>query len=153
MGTEVMTENPQESSHLTRSQKQSSQQKPENERNETEDFTRRVQRELSSEELARIRIYKASTDEGNIVFQPRILGFGDEIQWEARVHIRGAMGPVRLTQESVDRISAPSDWYEKANRFLRTLQAQHPSLPSAIPEQPQPMLKEGADVELVHEEQ
>lgn len=63
------------------------------------------------------------------MFQPVIRGLGDEVDYEARLYIRGVSGPVRLTRQALKRIGAPTEWYDRSQAFLKALQAYHPQLP------------------------
>ena len=103
-----------------------------------DEFFKKTRRDLSPEELANIRLYQASAGDGKVVFQPVIRGLGDEVDYQARVYIRGASGPVRLTRQALRRIGAPSEWFEKSQTFLKALQSHHPQLPG---EQARPALE------------
>ena len=92
-------------------------------------FSNRAQRDLSPEELANLRLYQASTSEGRILFMPVVRRFGEQIEYQARVHVKGAAGPLALTRQTLKRIGAPPDWYDKAQKFLKTLETQNPQLP------------------------
>ena len=98
------------------------------------DFERQAKRNLTTEEITGLRAYKATTPNGNVVFIPRIKRYGQEIVWEARAHVKGAMGPVHATKAALQAIGAPEDFAEKVPAFLKTLQAQYPSLPAMFPE-------------------
>jgi len=94
-----------------------------------QDIITKTKRALTVEELTNLRVFKASTPQGSVLFIPRIKKYGQEIVWEARTHVRGAMGPVSTTRASLKAIGAPEDWGEKVPAFLRALQGQFPSLP------------------------
>ena len=95
---------------------------------EEEEFAA-ILREVPLEEL---RTYSASAPNGKLVFIPRVRQYGAEVVWEARIHIKGAMGPVRLTKESVSAIGAPGEWYGKGKQFREFLQNKFPVLPEAL---------------------
>ena len=97
-------------------------------------FADRVRRELSAEEMAGLRAYSASTDAGSVVFVPIIKKFGAEIRWSARVHIKGASGPLPLSRASLRAINAPESWTERSKVFLEALEREHPSLGPGFPE-------------------
>ena len=101
-------------------------------------FNRKSQRDLSPEELANLRLFQASTAQGRGLFMPVIRRLGEEVEYQARVHIKGVAGPVRLTRQALKRIAAPADWFEKSQTFLKSLQSQHPQLPD---EQSKPALE------------
>lgn len=98
------------------------------------DFEQRARRILTTEEINGLRTYRATTPNGNVVFIPRIKRYGQEVVWEARAHMKGAMGPVHATKAALQAIGAPEDWAEKVPTFLKTLQGEYPSLPSMFPE-------------------
>ena len=99
------------------------------------DFLEKVRRELTAKELSGLRAYQASTGNGSIVFMPVIKRFGEEIRWTARVHLKGAMGPVPVSKASLRAIGAPADWAPKASQFLAALQDEYPALSPGVPEQ------------------
>lgn len=86
--------------------------------------------ELSLEELRMLKAFRAETERGSLVFLPRVKKYGSTITWEARIYLKGAMGPLRLTKEGIEAIDAPADWYEKGKLFQRSLQEKFPVLPS-----------------------
>ena len=45
------------------------------------EFMEKVRKELSAQELAGLRAYSASTDQGSVVFMPIIKKFGQEVRW------------------------------------------------------------------------
>lgn len=110
------------------------------------DFEQQARRILTTEEISGLRTYRATTPNGNVVFIPRIKRYGQEIVWEARAHVKGAMGPVHATKAALQAIGAPEDWAEKVPTFLRNLQGQYPSLPSLFSETKAKALP-GADVD------
>lgn len=97
-------------------------------------FVDKVRRELSAEEMAGLRAYSASTDAGSVVFVPIIKKFGQEIRWSARVHVKGASGPLPLSRASLRAINAPESWADKSRTFLEALEREHPSLEPGFPE-------------------
>ena len=99
------------------------------------DFLERVKKELTAKELSGLRAYHATTENGSIVFMPVIKRFGEEIKWTARVHLKGAMGPVPVSKASLKAIGAPADWAPKASQFLAALQDEYPALSPGLPEQ------------------
>lgn len=100
----------------------------------SDDFRNQALRELTTEELSGIRAYRASAASGNVLFIPRVKRYGQEVVWEARAHIKGAMGPVHATKAAMQAIGAPEDWADKVPEFLKTLQGQYPTLPAMFPE-------------------
>ena len=96
--------------------------------NEYEEEFNDIIREVPLEEL---RCYRAIAENGKLIFIPRVLRYGAEVVWEARIHIKGAMGPVRLTKESIKAIGAPPEWYVKGKHFREFLQNKFPVLPEA----------------------
>ena len=98
------------------------------------DFLENVRRELSAEELSGLRVYQANTDRGSVLFMPIIRGFGRQVQWTSRVHIKGAIGPLPATRASLKAIGAPDDWADKSRTFLDALQREYPAVPQAFPD-------------------
>ena len=98
------------------------------------DFLENLRRELSAEELSGLRVYQANTDRGSVLFMPIIRGFGQQVQWTSRVHIKVVMGPLPATRASLKAIGAPNDWADKGRMFLEALQSQFPALPQAFPD-------------------
>ena len=97
------------------------------------DFLQNAKRELSAEELSGLRVYQANTDRGSVLFMPIIRGFGQQVQWTSRVHLKGAMGPLPATRASLKAIGAPDDWADKGRMFLEALQSEYPAIPEAFP--------------------
>ncbi len=100
---------------------------------ERPDFLERAKHELSAAELSGLTVYQASTDRGSVLFMPVIKGMGREVRWMGRVHIKGAAGPLPISRATLQAISAPDDWADKAKTFLQALQSEYPALP-AFPE-------------------
>ena len=98
------------------------------------EFLEKTRRELSAEELAGLRAYSASADRGSIVFLPVITKMGANIRWSARVHLKGAAGPVPLSRASLKAIGAPENWVERSRVFLQELEREYPSLPATFPD-------------------
>lgn len=78
--------------------------------------------------LEQLRTYRATAPNGLLLFVPRVKRYGSEVIWEGRVHINGAMGPVRITEESLRAIQAPPEWLKKSKAFQSYLQKQFPVL-------------------------
>ena len=97
------------------------------------EFLERVKRELSAQELAELKTFSAHAPRGSVIFVPIIRKFGGQIEWQSRVQIKGAMGPLLTNKATLAAIGAPADWNEKAKGFLEALQAEYPALP-AFPE-------------------
>ena len=100
----------------------------------TDQFLEKVRRELSAEELGGLRAYHAGADQGSVLFMPIVRKFGQEIRWTARVHLKGAMGPLPVSKASLKAIGAPDDWAGKSRAFLDALQSEYPALPQTFPE-------------------
>ena len=98
------------------------------------DFLEATQRELTEEELQGLTSYRARADRGSVSFLPIVRGMGQQVQWTARVHIKGAIGPVPVSQASLSAIGAPEDWTEKSVMFLDTLQRKYASLTPRFPD-------------------
>ena len=79
-------------------------------------------------------VYQANTDRGSVTFMPIIRGMGSQVQWTARVHIKGASGPVPLSRASLRAIGAPYDWTEKSRSFGEAHQREYPALPQTFRE-------------------
>ena len=99
------------------------------------EFVERARRELSAEELSGLRAYQASTENGSVLFMPVIKRMGQDIRWTARVHLKGAAGPVPLNRASLRAIGAPDSWADKSRAFVETLEREYPAIPAAFPEQ------------------
>ena len=108
----------------------------------SESFDQRAKHALSAEEVSSLRAYRASATNGSVLFLPRVKRYGEEVVWEARAHVKGAMGPVNATQSALRAIGAPEDWAEKVPAFLKTLQDEFPALPALFPEKREPALPE-----------
>ena len=98
------------------------------------DFVERARRELSAEELSGLRVYSATTEGGRVIFMPIIRGFGRQVHWQARAHIKGASGPLPVTNATLKAIGAPEDWGPKSKAFLEALRSEYPSLGPGFPE-------------------
>ena len=98
-------------------------------------FVERARRELSAEELSGLRVYHAQTERGSVVFMPIIRKMGQQVQWTARVYIKGTSGPLPASRASLRAIAAPDSWGEKTKSFLEALQQEFPALPQSFPEQ------------------
>ena len=106
----------------------------------SKEFDQRVKRTLTPQEISGLRAYRASAPGGNVLFIPRVKRYGQEVVWEARAHIKGAMGPVHATTAALQAIGAPEDWAEKVPTFLTSLQEQYPTLPALFPEKNLPTI-------------
>ena len=93
-----------------------------------------VSQTLSVEQISDLHPYRASTAKGNIVFLPIVKGYGREVIWEARTHIKGVIGPLPATEPALQAIEAPADWVEKIPQFLQLLQERYPTLPATFPQ-------------------
>lgn len=108
-----------------------------------EEFSNGDRGELSATEISGLRSYRVSAPGGSLHFVPRVKRYGQEVVWEARAHIKGAMGPVHATKPALEAIGAPDDWGDKVPAFLKSLQADYPSLPALFPQQESKALTEG----------
>jgi len=82
---------------------------------------------LQVEAIRALRDYEAATPLGHICIIPRALGYGEEgIVWEARLYKKGLMGPLKVTEESLEAIDAPPEWLVKAQEMVRLLAAAYP---------------------------
>lgn len=99
------------------------------------EFLKKVQEELSSEEIEGLRAYQATADRGSLVIMPIIKGMGREVNWRAFVYVKGAAGPIPNSKASLRAIGAPDDWADKSKAFVDTLQREYPALSPGFPEQ------------------
>jgi len=71
---------------------------------------------------------------GRVLILPVVLGKGRSIRWDVRVHARNAVGPLRLTEETVGEIGAPRGIIDAARIVQQRLQKRFPAYPYRKPE-------------------
>lgn len=77
---------------------------------------------LQTEAIEALRDYQAVTPKGRIVILPKALAYGEKgFYWEARLHKKGLMGPIKVTEEALEAINAPPEWFVKAAEMVRLL--------------------------------
>lgn len=97
-------------------------------------FKEAVQGELSRDALEGLRMYcvTSPTTGAKVLFMPVIRKAGlAGVQWQARVHYKGAMGYVRLGKNAIEVAGFPTDYYDKSKIFLAQLQEQYAVLPAS----------------------
>ena len=102
---------------------------------ESADFMKRVARELNLEELESLVQYKAEAENGSIVFFP-VVRDKRQVQWQVHVFLKGVVGPLPLSADSIAAIRAPQDWLQKSVALLASLQEGFPGLPVPAKETP-----------------
>lgn len=93
----------------------------------------KVKNNLQVEAIRALRDYQAATPKGHICIIARALGYGEEgIVWEARLYKKGLMGPLKVTEESLEAIDAPVEWLVRSQEMVRLLTAAYPMPTPAI---------------------
>ena len=88
---------------------------------------------LEVEAIKALRDYEAATPLGHICIIPRALGYGEEgIVWEARLYKKGLMGPLKVTEQSLEAIGAPATWLVRSQEMVRLLTEAYPMPTPAI---------------------
>lgn len=96
-------------------------------------FREAVNVELSRDELEGLRMYQvvSPTTGAKILFMPIIRKAGAAgVYWTARLHLKGAIGYLRLGKNAVEVAGFPSDYLEKSQVFLAQLQSKYALIPA-----------------------
>jgi hypothetical protein len=82
--------------------------------------------------LKKVRAFVQPTPEGKIVILPILRGrkphYGESVDWDIRVHKKGAVGPVEYTLENVLDVGGTEALYESGKKLVEHLRTVFPTV-------------------------
>jgi hypothetical protein len=96
-----------------------------------EEVAERLPKELAKYKKF-LKTYVWPCVEGKIVVIPKLTDYGESIDWDARIHKDGVIGPMRFTVDNAKMINASSVTIGEVKMTMDILERDFKSIPGAV---------------------